>query len=327
MTLARSQFERELKDLRDHVNFLEKIINDIDTHSTNYPYSKSSTRKKYDYTSVIISLYGMVESYTEKFLAEYLGHLEKNIFLYDYLDAPLKEAHFSKSLLLLNKIIEGKHQKYFTIKKEIVLENINNCITQANPFVINKEAFFINTGNLKHSKICEIFNNVNINLDTELRQFKIFKIKSENVFNSIDDLVARRNEIAHGAITEIADNSIIYPLIDFVETYFLSINDVLLKKFYNDLNTFKKNVFGYQIKDYKIFKGNILGLSLPDSDKITDGVVILIQKANNVVVCANILEKKAFANGVITIKLDKNFKNNCSFYSFNPIDYNAKLIK
>jgi hypothetical protein len=321
MGLACGQFDKEVKGLEDHIEFLEKIKNDIALDSPNFHYSRSSTRKRYDYNSIIISLYGIIESYTERFLVEYLDSLERNIFKYECLDESFKEAHFQKTMLLINKVIEGKHQKYDVLKKEIILENLNNCIKQTKPFVINKDAFFINTGNLKHSKICEIFKNIDISLENELRKFEIFKIQSENTFNKIDDIVQRRNEIAHGAVAEIIDSSEIYPLIEFLKAYFHSISEILEDKSENEINRFKKLEFGKEIGCFKIYNGNILGIGSEYAPTLSVNSIILIEKPSYRVYSSSVLSFKKFDNGDVTVKLDKNIKENCRYYIFDNEAY------
>ena len=126
MGLACVQFDKEIKGLQEHIGFLQNIENDIGSESANFPYSRSGNRKKYDYNSIIVSLYGIVESFTETFFLEYLDSLERYIFKYECLDPSFREAHFQKTILLINKVIEGRHQKYDLLKKEIILENLNN---------------------------------------------------------------------------------------------------------------------------------------------------------------------------------------------------------
>lgn len=325
MDLIFSLFKNELIEIKNHLKFIENLNLDITSTSLNFEYSNSSSRKKYDYNSIIVSLYGIVESYIEKFIESYLIVIEKNVFYYNSLNKIIIESHFKQSIFLINKISEGKYQKYNKLKKEVVLNNLNNCLEEKRLYTFNKEAFVINTGNLKHKKICDIFKSLNINLDQEIRKQKGFDLKSENLFNKLDDLVDRRNEIAHGAISEIMDNSEIIPLIDFLENYFAAINSLLQKESTNEINCFKRDNFSLFIEKIKIYDGNILGVFEGAKFDLNKDSEILIEKSNNEVVSSNVIDFKQYANNDnISIKLDKKIKENYKFYIFNKASHQEK---
>ena len=207
MELVIESLNNDILELRRYIDFVENLKDDILPSSKNFIYSNSSSKRKFEYNSIVISLYGIIEYYTEKFSYEYIELIEKTIPHYGYLDKKFTDNHFNLSIQLINKIIENKHIKYSTIKKENVVTNLNNCLEVNSNYKLNKEAFTINTGNLKHSKICETFNSLNIKIDEKLRHIEGFNSNTENAFNKIDELVQRRNEIAHGSVQDILDIS------------------------------------------------------------------------------------------------------------------------
>ncbi len=312
MDLVYIEFENEILNLKKHIEFINELKNDIIPLSKNYEYLKSNSRKRIDYNSLIISLYGIVESYIEKFLISFLEVLEKEVLEYSCLNPNITGNHFNLSISLLNKIIENKHTKFFHLKKEDVVFNLSNCLTDKNPYTFNHYAFLINTGNLKHSKVVEILKYIDIDLIQEIKSHEGFGLNTENLFNKIDELVQRRNEIAHGNVNNILDNSEIIVFVDFIQKYLSAIHDILKAKIeIEKLNYFKKK--GLKLLNFKIFKGNIIGIvdGVKLNLKINDTVVI--EKSDKLKL-ATLVDLKLFANNDITIKLDENIRIGNNFY-------------
>ncbi len=130
MDLVIDLLKNDLLELRNHIKFIEQLNVDILPTSNNYEYNKSSSKRKFDYSSVIISLYGLVENYIEKFCFEYTENIEKIIPSYDLLEAKFTDNHLNLSIELVKKITENKHLKFANINSEniINLSSINNFI-------------------------------------------------------------------------------------------------------------------------------------------------------------------------------------------------------
>lgn len=317
MDLVIGLLENDLKELRAHLNFIESSKVDILHTSNNYEYSKSSAKRKFDYSSAIISLYGLIENYIEKFCFEYSESIEKIIPSYDFLDSKFTDNHFNLSIELIKKISENKHIKYVNISKEKVVNNLNNCLTIKQPYKLNREAFTINTGNLKHSKICDTLGYVNIKLNEKLKQIDCFSSQTENAFNKVDDLVQRRNEIAHGNVQDILDTSEIVSYVDFVEKYLLSIGKIM-KNEIEQLDLFyKKSNKCILISNTKVFKGNIVGIPNGKKLNMIIGDKIIIEKLNNTLSSGEIMNLKYFEDNSVTIKLNQNIRPSYKFYKLS----------
>jgi hypothetical protein len=307
--------KKDLSELRDYLQFVDQIKNDILKTSSNFSYLKSRSKKKFDYTSIIISLYGFIENYIEKFCFEYIENIEKIIPSYELLEVKFKENHFNLSIELVKKISDNKHAKFAHINKEKVITNLNHCITIRKNYKLNKEAFTINTGNLKHSKIRDIYMVMNIPLDEKLKQIDGFNLNTENVFNKIDDLVDRRNEIAHGNIQDILDSTAILPYIDFVDKYLVSIGKILQNELIQ-LNYLNKKNNSILINKTTVYKGNILGILDAIDLGLKVGDEILIEKSNKRLISSEIINIKHFESGTVTIKLNKNIRASNKFYKY-----------
>lgn len=314
MDLVISLLQNDVKELREHLNFIEHLKVDIPRTSNNYEYSKSSTKRKFDYSSAIVSLYGLIENYIEKFCFEYSENIEHKIPSYEFLDIKFTDNHFELSIELIKKISEKKHSKYANISKEKVVSNLNNCLTIKQPYKLNREAFTINSGNLKHSKICDTLGYLNIKLNEKLKQIHCFNSQTENAFNKVDDLVQRRNEIAHGNVQDILDTTEIFTYVDFIEKYLVSIGQIMKNEIEQLELHYKKNNESIFLSDTKVFNGNIVGI--PDGNKLNFkiGNKIIIEKANNILTLGEILNLKNFKDDSVTIKLNHNIKSTFKFY-------------
>lgn len=314
MDLVISFLESDLKELRSHLKFIENLKVDILPANENYEYSKSSAKRKFDYSSAIISLYGLIENYIEKFCFEYSEIIEKKIPSYEFLDSKFTDNHFDLSIELIKKVSEKKHLKYANINKEKLVSNLNDCLTIKQPYKLNREAFTINNGNLKHSKICDTIGYLNIKLNDKLKQTQSFNTQTENAFNKVDDLVQRRNEIAHGNVQQILDTTEIVPYVDFVEKYLVSIGEIMKNEIEQLELLYKKKYKCIILNDTKVFNGNIVGIPNGKELNFTIGDKIIIEKSNNIMTSGEVVNLKEFEDNSVTIKLNYNIRPNYKFY-------------
>jgi hypothetical protein len=175
-------------------------------------------KKVFEYKATIISLYGTLEKFIETWIKEYLDILSNIVPEYNQIDEKIREQHFELSLKLISTITSRESAKYQHITKEQVLSKLNNCIENPSDYNFNTEAFVLLSGNLKHKKIVELFKPLNIDLNGKLninqrfiqycqekRQIKnIANLQADFLYEKINDLVERRNEIAHGS--EVIEN-------------------------------------------------------------------------------------------------------------------------
>lgn len=313
MDLVIDLLKKDLLELRNHIRFIEQLNADILPTSCNYEYNKSSSKRKFDYSSIIISLYGLVENYIEKFCFEYIENIEKIIPSYELLESKFKDNHLNLSIELIKKITENKHLKFANIDRENIINKLSNCISIKTNYSLNKEAFTINTGNLKHSKICETIGFLNIKLEEQLRQINGFNIHTENAFNKIDDLVQRRNEISHGNIQDILYTSAIEPYIDFTEKYLLSIGQILQQELIK-LDLLEKKNKSLEISNVVFFSQKIIGIVNGAKLNLKSGDNLLVEKSFNLIHSYEVLEIKHFENKDVTLKLNKNIKKTYKFY-------------
>lgn len=150
-------------------------------------------------------------------------------------------------------------------------------------YQINTEAFVLSSGNLKHNKIVELFKLLNVDLNNELIKNEslnrkiglapndILNKEKDILYYKINDLVERRNQIAHGSqIWEILNISELESYIQFLEVYCQAIFETLFENFIKQesIHSFKKiekvvEIFGskilaFEIDNYTIEVGDML---------------------------------------------------------------------
>lgn len=325
-----NNFNKEILELRQHISYSDSIINLVPADSTNFKYVSSPTRKKLDYKLLIISIYGMIESYSEQFIINYFEHLTEVVPYYIDLKPKIKEAHIFNSANLASKILENKYGKYQHLKAESVMTNLNKCLLNYTNYFINSESFTILSGNLKHSKICDLFRQIDIDINQKFNDFGIFNcLNSENFFNKIDDIVVRRNVIAHGSINDILDNLTILEYIDFIEKYFNGIYKILEADIQQERLKFLIKYSCFKFENVSLFNGGIIGFKNINYLNFNELDKIIIKKSDGSLKVANIISiKKFISTNEITLKLDSetSVKKNQEFYLYSEHYINKNIF-
>ncbi|MCA2735419.1 MAG: hypothetical protein IM470_16670 [Microcystis sp. M158S2] len=300
--MSLEDFKKEINQVREYLKHIE-YVNNLANYSNNKltqdllsdisefkilkeHYKNFSTDKKiFEYKATIISLYGLLEKYIETWIKEYLNSFSILVVSYNDIDKIIKDNHFKLSLKLIDSITSRGLPKFQHLKKEEILTKLNQCITNAESYTFNTDAFIISSGNLKHKQIVSLFESINIKLNELLcnNQTLADHIKDENqiqniknfpadfLYGRIDDLVERRNEIAHGAETlNILSKSELEPYIKFLEKYCQAVFEILTEQFIkqksihkfqkieNVINVFNKTILAFEIENYTIKVGDTL---------------------------------------------------------------------
>jgi len=276
-----------IKNKKPEQEELKNLVKHLHTFKTD--------KKLFEYKAITVSLYGILEKYIGTWIREYIDTLSDLIVKYDDLPLKLRESHFKLSINLISKIIEKKFAKYEHLDKNDVLLKLGSCIRESSKFELNEDAFSPMSGNLKHGKITEAFEKLCIELNGKLLQNKSFleyletkhgsdiaNKKPTVLYNVIDDLVSRRNDIAHGA--RIDDTILDFDEhIEFLEYYCEAIFKVLeqetMKYKSEHLYTKIENILNV-FKDSKTEINSILHIEVKNC-KIKVGDCIMIKNLNS----------------------------------------------
>jgi hypothetical protein len=254
-------------------------------------------KKVFEYKSIIISLYGILEKHIEVFVKEYFAYLSSLYKNYNDFSETIRKNHFNFSLELIDKI-NRDFAKYQHITKEQVISNLNKCSEKPNNYLLNIDCFFISSGNLTHTKIEEKFRNFEVGgLGTLLKKnLKFEKYLSEikglidipnvkpTVFAlEINDLVSRRNEIAHGeeVIDKLLALSELIKYIDFLEVYCHSIFEILQEECLKKEANYKFQEIEIDKNRHSFFKKNNILTCQIDNYTIKLNETIIIRTSDN----------------------------------------------
>lgn len=306
-----------LKNFKDDINSVKEYIKHIDLINriefNNRSTSEESLiiffehmrdfgkdKKLFEYKSIIISLYGVLEKHIGIWIKEHIDVISEIASNYNELPEILRNNNFDLSVKLISIVREDKFVKFENLNSEELLTNLSHCINNASDYRLNSDAFLPLSGNLKHSKIADAFRSLDIQLVAKLKANKEFSLflerkygnnisnKGDDLFSTIDDLVIRRNEIAHGVnIDSILGITEFDFYIDFLEKYGEAIFETIVEKEYQ----YKANYSFKEIKNirgvYK--KGSILCFEIGDHI-IKTGDHIIIKTPEGQFIKKDILE-------------------------------------
>lgn len=309
---------------------IKALLNSLKEHDRSF----KTDKRVFEYKAAIISLYGVLEKYIETWIKEYLDSLSNLVPNYNELDEKIRNNHFELSIKLINIIISRESAKYQHLTKEEVLRKLNTCLVNPTNYQINTEAFVLLSGNLKHNKIVEIFKLLNLDLNNELikneslnnevglQTKEITRREKDIVYNKINDLVERRNQIAHGSETldDILGISGLEPYIQFLEVYCQAIFETLFEEFIKQesIYTFQKiekvvqifgsKILGFEIENYRIKVGDLLIIETAEG-RFYKKPILEIQ-SNNITYPELTISEKIN----ISVRVEPKIKENQTFY-------------
>jgi hypothetical protein len=342
-------FTREINQIREYLKHIQ-YVNDVAAYSVletdneqirnllntlkEHDRSFRTDKRIFEYKASIISLYGLLEKYVELWIKEYLDSLSNVVPEYNKIDQKIRDNHFELSLKLINTITSRETAKYQHFTKEEVLKKLNDCIVNPTKYQINTDAFVLLSGNLKHNKIVELFNKLNLDLNDELlkneelkneiglNQNTISRIEKDILYNKINDLVERRNQIAHGSeeVDDILSISELEPYIQFLEKYCQAIFQTLFEqviknesihtfqKVENVIKIFGNKVLAFAIENYTIKVGDMLIIQTKEG-RFYKKPILTIELNNQREPEFTITEKTKIA-----VSVDYKIKDNHTFY-------------
>jgi hypothetical protein len=285
-------FENEISNIKEYIKHIDLInqigvscrdLNETSLVEFNQHLNSFGTPKRlFEYKAIIISLYGVLEKYINIWIQEHIDILPSIILDYDELPEKFRDNHFGLSIKLITTIRENRFAKYDHLRPEELLVKLSSCIRYNLAYELNANAFLPQSGNLKHSKIVEAFKPLGIELTPRIKRNKHLSAllktkygsnianKGDDLFGIIDDLVTRRNDIAHG---ELIDNILNITEFDdiilFLQKYGQALFDTIIEQeiYYETIHQYTeiKNIKGiYQNKSILCFETDNTMLKIGD---------------------------------------------------------------
>lgn len=250
MNVALNQLLKGLDELKDYVEFNSLSNTAIYEIAKNNCYgnvylqqlikhtSLFKTKKALEYNSYIITLYGLLEKFIESVVKEYLDNLCNIATRFTDLPQTIQTHHLKLSLDLFALLDRGMYQH---VKPTTLIQTLNAAHIDQKPNLI-VESFQRHTSNFRSEFIADYFRQLGIhNINKKALLYNPFKdrvalafsnpagVELKRIFNILDDLIERRNDVAHGVGSfELLDKSIFIEYIDFIEDYSRSLLSVLI---------------------------------------------------------------------------------------------------
>lgn len=190
-----------------------------------------AAKRRFDYNSIIISLYGLLEQFVEEIIRGYATALQIHAAHYSDLPEALRKAHTELSIELLGKL---DHPRYRLLTVERVTAALHSCLSHASPYSLNLEALHQHSSNFRAMMIHQTCGRVGVQsvldrvprlepmatLLSELHGDRdVASMRHEELFFVLNDLADRRNEVAHGAASELLANETLLDYLTFVERF------------------------------------------------------------------------------------------------------------
>jgi hypothetical protein len=312
----------------------------IQKHQPKFKYQNFRTRKRvFEYKAIIISLYGLLEKYIENWIKNYLDYLSSIIKDYNNVDKIVKDNHFNYSLNLIKNVQNDRFQ-HLNLDTKDLLKNLYECEASLTPYKFNSDAFITaSSGNLNHYKIVDIFKALAIDLNAKLIRIdpivnylqtiheRINTQPPAILYEKIDDLVNRRNDISHGGeVSDILDRERLKEYAIFLKYYCEAIFEILKidliikekKHQYSQIRVAKvypkQGILKMEAYDYVISIDDFIILEIGQEEKIIKMKVLAIKCDG---VCVESIQAKVGVTVTIKVQIIDNsvkLKDNYKYY-------------
>lgn len=262
---------------------------------------RATDKRRYDYRSLIVSIYGNFERFIEGIIQAYIGDLCKLITEPKNLPDGLLNHHFELSISILGKL---NHSIYNDIDKKNFLKNMYLCCEDSKDYKLNKRAFSQHSANFRVETVFECINRISVkNIGQRLwgeksfilclktkygESWEQFKAQTESEIKShIDDLAERRNAISHGSDENLLSLEIILDYINSINIFSRSLFNIL-----------EKSLLPYIVSEHGQLIGN--GFTIHVNKIIEIGTIEQKIKIGNTIVSKSITNGEFLDYGKVT---------------------------
>ncbi len=188
--------------------------------------------RTYDYVCSIILLYGLLERFIEDVAEEYLNALVVRAKTFSALPQKLQTSHFDLTIAQLQRTRDSRYNgKSGAVR---LAESFSACISGKSPIDLINEPLLFHTSNFRVPVVDDFLNRIGIpqasRRAVQTQEFAQFNESQserkiappdfpEAVWEFVNDLVERRNQVAHGDISAVLAPSALHPYCDLIEVY------------------------------------------------------------------------------------------------------------
>lgn len=256
--------------------------------------ANSTTKRRQNYVSSIIVLYGALERFIEDAVAEYTQTLGDIYRDYGELPEELRSHHAALTIEYLALLKDGKVRETETV--ETIVSNLHECFSGTASFRLNARAFSLRSANMKLERVWSIMRNLGISLTAKrvvstsiyakfLSETQGLSVperqqgKTEGLLDHIEELVALRNDIAHGVanLSEIEEVEIVRERAAKLRAFVGAINDIL---FCELLSAQISLDYFFAVRgQIHVFGDHIVGFAWP-SGRLAPGDMLIMRPAD-----------------------------------------------
>jgi hypothetical protein len=189
------------------------------------------------YSSVVIALYGNLETYVEQLAEQFVTDLSARVAHYSDLPERLRANHRRLSGIIADSIESSTRVRASTVAD--IIANLHSCLSGVEPYLVNAMAFRHHTSNVRLPVVEKIFTDAGaLNIRDQLSNDTRFKGPAErmdpgtnDIFFRINDLADRRNDVAHGDPLDLLSPSLLMEYIEIVERFCRTLFEAVLISF------------------------------------------------------------------------------------------------
>lgn len=247
-----------------------------------------TTRRKYQYISVIVALYGAMEQFVEAILSSYLRILPQICGRFDSIPEVVRLKNHELTVEYLAAI--RANRVHNPEDASVVVRRLARCRARAVRYEFNIRAFTLRNANMSFDRMRAVLSNVGIESSARrLVNTASYKNYYEGItgtalpqmgdaearasFANVDDLVDRRNRVAHGtnSVDDIEEPALLLERVHHLRMYARAIHElaedhvvrlsVQLKRGYTlgvPLHRFGANVVCFSLEGGEIAVGDTL---------------------------------------------------------------------
>jgi hypothetical protein len=206
-----------------------------------------NNKARYDYNTIIISLYGYLERFIEDLIGEYLALVSSHSPIFTDLPSAIQANHLGLSLELMRK---ADHQRYAgSVRVSDIIARLHSCLSSPERYQLNYQAFAQHSANFRQPVVTTTFLQCGIpDIGQPIRQSEPFSsfLKEEDperdtktylaggddvVFARLNDLANRRNDVAHGTpVDNILSRDLLRSYVTFIEAYASALAQVVYER-------------------------------------------------------------------------------------------------
>jgi hypothetical protein len=200
-------------------------------------------RRRFEYNSIVVTLYGLFEQFIESLIESYLRKLNELVPSYGELPAKILNAHIELTSALLAKPDLQKFRG--VISQNSLVANLHSCLSGALGYRLNAEAFTYHTANFRSDVIEQALGKIGISgISNRIRVVPIFRDfiqakypeRLENgfagdLFHELNDLAERRNEVSHCTPTQTLASDILVEYVQYIQAYANALTELVASEF------------------------------------------------------------------------------------------------